>query len=479
MAIELRDGGITRLAVPAGSAGRGTALTRILALRSSPGWIAAPAGPAGSTVRQWHYEGVTERDGTVYLVGPKVSGSSLKDTLDRGQVPGEADSSASLDPALRLAKAILQLSAGPAGWFPVQSDSVFFLDGGEVLFLPPAVDRELREMRPFEENRQTFECLNHPDLRAERGAVFAVCVVLYRTLTGRFPFQAEDAEVLHSQQRTLEVQPPAILRPGLDAEVSDMVMAGLGRSRRGAVTLTQLVQALETWKTRPISHPPTEEERRGARESAQARTAAADRTFLRRRFWQRNWRTALIIAAAVIVVGAVGGTVLKNVLAPRVTRGFPPAKVVQAYYLAMNALDHTTMQACVINKAGDLDINETMTLYVTSRVTMGYEGRSNVVSAGEWDKAGRPPLPPPQTLYGVTDLALTQEKGEPDPVYRVTYQKWNPASREDAAATDNTPPRSEGHAVTDRVWLKKDRGDWVIYRIDRVSGPAIAAPGVQ
>ncbi|HTZ52235.1 MAG TPA: hypothetical protein VMF68_11275 [Spirochaetia bacterium] len=476
MAIELSDGGPVRLAVPAGSPGRGTALTRILALRASPGWI------AGAPVRQWHYDGVIERAGTVYLVGPRAPGKSLKEVLEQAEEAGTAgpqELAVRLGLVSRLAHALLDLAASPAGWFALQSDSVIFLDDGGVLFLPPAVDQELREMRPFEENRDTFECLTHPDLTGERRAVFAVCVALYRLLTGKFPFHGDDPEVLHSQARTLEIQPPAMLVPGLDDDASELIMAGLGRARRGAVTLTQVAQAVDSWRSRSIVRRPTDDERNAAAQTAQARKAAADRTFQRRRFWQRNWRTAAIIAAAVIVVGAVGGTILKNVLAPRVTRGFSPARVVETFYESMNTLDHTTMQACVVNRAGDLEVNETMTLYVTSRVTMGYEGHSNIVSAGEWAKAGRPPLPPPQTLYGVTNLELTQERGEPDPVFLVHYQKWNPAPRPEADATDASPPRSEGHAVSDRLFLKRDRGDWAIYRIDRLSSTELPAPGVQ
>ena len=476
MAIELSDGGPVRLAVPAGSPGRGTALTRILALRASPGWI------AGATVRQWHYDGVIERAGTVYLVGPRAPGKSLKDVLEPAGEAGAAqpqELANRLGLVARLAHALLDLAAGPAGWFPLQSDSVIFLDEGGVLFLPPAVDRELREMRPFEENRDTFECLTHPDMAGERRAVFAVSVALYRILTGRFPFHGDDPEVLHAQARTLEIQPPAMLVPGLDAEASELIMAGMGRARRGAVTLTQLAQALDHWRSRSIVRPPTEDERKASAAAARSRAAAADRTFERRRFWQRNWRTAAIIAAAVIVVGAVGGTILKNVLAPRVTRGYPPARVVETFYESMNTLDHTTMQACVVNHAGDVEVNETMTLYVTSRVTMGYEGHSNVVSAEEWDKAGRPPLPSPQTLYGVTNLQLTQEQGEPSPVFLARYQKWNPAPRPETDATDNSPPRSEGHAVSDRLFLKRDRGDWAIYRIERLSSTELPAPGAR
>ena len=142
----------------------------------------------------------------------------------------------------------------------------------------------------------------------------------------------------------------------------------------------------------------------------------------------------------------------------------------------MNTLDQSTMQACVVGRAGKGEIDEATTLYVTSRVTQGYEGHSNIVNAAEWDKAGRPPLKPPMTLYGVTGLTITEEQGEPGPVYQVKYDKWNPAPPADAAPGADVVPRSEGHAVTDRVWMKRDRQDWVIYRIDRLSIAELPAP---
>jgi hypothetical protein len=187
-----------------------------------------------------------------------------------------------------------------------------------------------------------------------------------------------------------------------------------------------------------------------------------------------------VIAATVVIIGAVAGTMLKNILAPRVTHGYSPRKVVETFYGSMNTLDHIAMQACVVGRAGREEIDEATTLYVTSRVTQGYEGRSNVISAAEWDKAGRPPLVFPTNLYGVTGVSVTEERGLPNPVFLAKYDKWNPAAPPDAAPGVDVAPRSEGHAVTDRVWMKTDRGDWVIYRIERLDRidlpPPLTAP---
>jgi len=465
MATELTDAGTPHLAVSLGTATRGAALTRILALRAAPGWIAGPS----SGVREWHFEGIVEREGKVSLVGPHVPGISLEKVL--AMPAGQA-----LPLMGRLVRALLQLTESGVGWFALESDSVIFTDDGNILFLPPDIDRELRDLRPFEANRETFECLNHPDLKGPQRTAFGVAAALFRIITGRFPFWGSDVGDLHEQVRTLAIEPPAGLVPGLEQEVSDTIMAGLGRGRRGTISLAEIAEGLDRWQTQDLVHPLSEEQRRSALLAAGAREISAQRSFRRRRFWQRNWRVAAVVTTAVILVAALGGTVLRNVLAPRVTHGYPPRRVVETFYASMNTLDHTTMQACVVGGAGRGEIDEVTTLYVTSRVTQGYEGRSNVISAAEWDKAGRPPLAPPAMLYGVTGLSVTQEQGEPGPVFLVKYVKWNPAASADSATGADVVPQSEGHAVTDRVWMKTDRGDWVISRIERLERLEIPPP---
>lgn len=469
MAIELTDAGTLHLAVSLGTATRGAALTRILALRASPGWITGRS----LEVREWRYGGVVERDGMVYLVGPHVPGVSLHKVL--AMPPAQ-----SLPLMARLVRALLVLSERGAGWFPLQSDSVVFTDQDAILFLPPGVDRELRDLRPFEANRETYECLNHPDLRGPARAAFSVAAGLFRIITGRFPFWGADAGDLHEQVRNLQIQPPASLVPGLEQEVSDMIMAGLGRGTRGTVSLAELGDGLPRWQGRDLVRPLSEGLRQSALATAGAHEASAERSFRRRRFWRRNWRVAAVIAAVTVILGAVGGTMLKNILAPRVTHGYPPRSVVETFYASMNTMDHAAMQACVVGRAGRGEIDEATTLYVTSRVTQGYEGRSNIISASEWDKSGRPPLASPTRLYGVTGLSVTEEQGLPSPVYLVKYDKWNPATPAETDSSADMVPRSEGHAVTDRVWMKTDRGDWVIYQIERLESielpPPLTAP---
>jgi hypothetical protein len=466
MTKEVVEQGTRYLGASLGQTGQGTAFTRILALKTAPGWHVQ-----GKTVKEWRFVGITEQEKTVFFYGPLESGTTLEEVL---ALP--------LPKALpflaRLAESLALLSERSVPWFPLQTDAILFTAGDGVLFLPPPVFQELRDLRPFEQNRDTWEYITHPDLKGESRASFSIASMLYRVITGRFPISGADAEEIHEQARKLDILPPARVVPELLPEISALVMAGLGRARRGPVKMDEWASELEAWKAKRLYRVLGAEEKEKAEREGQAVRQQSERGFRRRVFWQKNWKLIAIIAAVVIVVGIVGGSMAKNILAPRVTRGFTPQKVVQAFYTAMNTMDQTTMEACVVNHAGQGEVNEVTTLYVTSRVVLGYEGKSNVVSAADWDAQGRPDLVSPETLYGVTALSVTQEQGEPNPVFLAKYDKWNPAPPTDTAAAPdlNAIPQSEGHSMQDRVFLRKDKGDWVIYKIDRLQSNPLPAP---
>ena len=74
--------------------------------------------------------------------------------------------------------------------------------------------------------------------------------------------------------------------------------------------------------------------------------------------------------------------------------------------------------------------------------------------------------------YGVAGLQilpryLTEQEAE----YLVRYEKWMPGdveALEDPQQADR-PPTLVGLLREDRVLLRVDRGDWVIYAIERLS----------
>ena len=306
---------------------------------------------------------------------------------------------------------------------------------------------------------------------------------------GTVPFTGADEEEIHEQARKLALQPPARLVPGLHGEASELVMAALGRQRGRAARIGDWRAGFAAWARKGIVHSVEAGERTRLVQEASVRERDAARRFRTRTFWEKNWKVVAISAAGVAVAGAVLGSILGGVFAPRLTRGYPPRKVVESFYTAINAMDHALMEDCLVDRAGKGEINEAMNLYVLSRVQYGYEGKSNTIPADEWDRTGRPALASGTAVYGVTDLEITEEAGEPAPVYRVSYEKWSPDTGDDSDGSGDlgeTTLSTLRRRIVDRVSLRSDKGDWVIFRLDRVSdetlpsdvmaAPAAASP---
>ncbi len=476
MVKEIVEQGTKRLAVPVGSAGKGATLGRILGLKGSPGWLVTRGG-----VQEWRFEGVTQRGDEILLHGPWMDARSLA-AVATGPLPE------CLPFLARTVDALEKLRTAGVDPFPVQTDAVLLsgtaeADGtarGGVLFLPPAVLRELRAQRPFAANRETFEAVNHPDLGGGAATSFTVAAIVYRAATGRFPFAGESEEEMHERARLLQVPAPTLLVPELDPDASGLIMAGLGRGTSPAPDLARWSQALAQWQARPPYREVTTEEKARLLDEAGLLRAGSEKRFRRLEFWRKRWKTAAVIAAAVLLAAAVAGGVLSRALAPRPTAGFSPRLVTETFYRAMDSLDHQVMEACVTDKAGREEIAEATNIYVISRVTTAYEGRPGVVSAEAWDREGRPDPGPAVTVYGVTDLSITEEAAAPSPVFRVDYVKWTPATPADtgegAAAEAPKGPRFSATERSDRVRLRRDRGDWVIFRIEKLRERPVEPP---
>jgi len=341
---------------------------------------------------------------------------------------------------------------------------VCFLEDGGLRFLPPGLMRELRGLRSEAHRLACYQSLNHPELRGRPEQLsFSLAALLHRLLRGAYPFEAATEEDLRDRIRHQQLSPLALRAAGLREPVVEALMRGLQRGQGPAPSLEDWSRLLS--ETAGFHRPadPAEQEQI-SRQAGRQQAQAAGR-YRRRVFWQRHWKTVLIVTAACAAAAGVGGGVLKNLLAPRLTRDFSPRQVVEAFYQGMNSLDHALMEDCVVDRAGKETIREVMHIFVLSRVRQGYEGRSPIMAADQWLAAGKPALEPTQSVYGVTDLQIREERGEPEPVYQAVYTKWFPVS----ASAEGPPPdaaRFASLAGRERLHLRRHRRDWVIYRIE-------------
>jgi hypothetical protein len=433
---RLRDGRPV-LAVPVGAGRNEIVLTKLRGLRTSPGFRVA----AGS-VQERHLDGFYQEEGRLYLYGPWEPGLTLEEVLEQGEA---------LPYLRRLAQALVAL--GGRRPEELATDAVRFLEDGAVELLSPQVMRQARAIQPEEHRRRSFEAFNHPDTRS---LSYCLAALLYRLITGDYPFAADSIEETHRRARELRLAPLSLSRPEVRAEVSEAVMDGLGRGRGKPPTVERWAELLEEWEAGGLYRQLPAEEAQALEAKARREAELAARAYRRGVFWQRHWKTVLIVAAVAAAVGIFSGTVLRNLLAPRSTRGFSPRQVVETFYRSVNSLDHDRMQDCVAGRAGKQLIDQVINVFVMSRVQLGYEGRSLMRSAEEWDRAGRPAVTPPEAVYGITDLDIQPLEGAAEPAFRVGYQLWIPDPEQ------GTVPQE----ARERVFLRRQGGAWVIYRIE-------------
>lgn len=467
----------TVLGVPIGIESNRFALTRFTALRSAPGWIVRD-----NEIQEWYVEGFYVSGGKNFLYGPYYEGFLLEELSSLA--PEQA-----LLYLIYLVEALLLLKKRGIPYDYLQTDSIYFLREGGVLFLPPTLMKKVLEARVLDYRLQVFENINHPDIAwGEKKLSYGLAALIYRILTGEFPFQAETSEEVHHRMRYFKLPPPTRIKPDLKEEISGLLLGCLTQERRSLPPLEEWRRNLKDWRRDGIFRNVLDSEKDTIRQQGTLKLKRSLRSYRQRIFWLKHWKRSAVILILLLIAGGVCASFLKNLLAPRATRGYSPRQVVETFYLSINKLDHALMEDCVIGAAGKGIIKEVIQVYVTSRITMGYEGKSHLIPADQWDQMGRPVLAPPQTVFGITDLDIKQSSGEP-PSFKATYQKWVPAAVEELSdsppagelpqKTGERGPQQSPHPsvqsfqITEELFLKQHKGDWVIYRIDRPASEAL------
>ncbi len=421
----------------------------------------------GGKIEDWQIRGLIEHEGGIYAYGDEREHATLPDLLS-------GDVSSAIKTLQELSTALGTLSARGLELPSFQPNLLLRFDDGGILVLPNELIDGILSAQTEAERVASYDPFNHPDLTGERNAAFLLGVLTYRVLTGRAPYTAETTEELHERIREAKVLPANLAVPELKEELSDLI----SRSFRADAEVTleewqeQLSACVQDGYLREIS----EAERARLEEAAARFSKSSEAGFRRQVFFRKNWKTMLVIAGVVVIVGAVGGSILKNALKPRITVGMTPEQVVHLYYTSMNTFNSQAMQDCVIDGAGKSAISEATNLYVISRVRTGYEGSSGYVQAQKWLDEGKPKLPPGSSVYGVADLKITQDSPSS---FTVSYQKWQPIETNNPPQASSNAPvilKVQGWQRTDKLYLKHENNFWAIYRIDHLVTQQLGKP---
>ncbi|MDR2103924.1 MAG: hypothetical protein LBP42_07475 [Treponema sp.] len=438
------------------------------------------AGTEGLSVEIWQSGGAVEREDpaggeTIVVWGPAFEGERL-DLI----ISDDARKEKALEALLLWLRARLVLEEQEQSPYPWPGGALYGKQGA-ILFPPERLLRRCLEAEGPEAWLNGAERWVHPDLRGSEAAVFAAGTMLYRIFCGGAPFANGDINLIREDMREGVFIPPRLMAPGLDEELAALISGAIApipkkpgeKKRPSLAELAGFFISREKMEYAAFFHPLEDGEliRIGEeKEQFQKKRALTVKT---KRFVIRNnaFIAGVIVAAA--ITGLVIGSILKTRADLPTTRGMEAEEVVTAYYGGFETLDHTLMEACVINKAGSADIDMVTNFFVITRVRQAYEvGGPPVLAARDWIASGSPPTE--AMVFGVSDLRIEElTRAEDEVLFRSSYILWFPpayAPTEDEGYLDEErvlPELPQGFSHTDELRLILHKGAWRIAEIRR------------
>lgn len=416
-------------------------------------------------IQPWQTEGVAEFEGSTYVYGPPLEGTTLGSRLS-----GDF----TLTDCRTLADGLSRIEE--KGDYELHGHRVLLLDGGGVFFLPPSLGEILSNLMTETEKLTHLVPLTHPEVKRERAISFQLAVLGYRALTGGLPYGGGEAET-HTAMRAGR----ALSARQVDIHIADEVDGVLSEAL-GIGTGTCVFHSDDDWADRfeawerdgvrgSFSEPELtrrQKEARRAEETIERRTKTE--TFLRTK------RVPVLIAAAalVVVVGVTWGFV-RQASKPPINAGMSARETLQFYYHSYNDLNLESMEAVLARGVAKADRDWVSQTYVISRVRQAYEATSSYFSISDWRAAGQPEIRKDDVIYGVAKLkVLDWREDDTSAQGIILFERWIP--NPDLPLRPDGGLNSEGKQVEVRAELVKTKREvWKITKLEELSTDPLGA----
>lgn len=396
---------------------------------------------------RWQCTESLEYDGKLIFPGPFYRGKTL------------ADIELNIEILLNLAIAyqtVISENIPVTGFYP---PGIFILTDGGTLIFPPVLINYISSQLSENESMEFWQPYNHPDAVGETQFSFILGVLAYKLLTGKLPYTGSSITEIREKMRNSHPVEVEILEPGIKRNIASLIGKALSLKE---IQLSDWIEVLEPWYKEGALIKIEEQDRLGTQKIAEKKLKKRQEQFERKQFFSRNWKTitAIIAALAFVVSFSIGP--IQNALEPPITIGMSADEVVRTYYSAIIDMDTEIMEDCLKKGVGKNDINEVTQLFVISRVRTGYEGKSGLIPAQDWNDGVITKLEPGEQVYGIADLEITQSGNF---TFNADYIRWYPNIPDDADSNEILPPIKV--SVKDILTLEKVKNVWIIVSLER------------
>lgn len=414
------------------------------------------------TVEIWQGEGSIEYEKEIYEYGPYFEGTFLTDYIR----DSKDDLFTILSTCLKAFEFVIEKVPATNIFY---GTNILILKDRRLLIIPYEMNGKALAYLSDSEKIRFFDTFNHPDFSLERNLSYFLASVIYYRVAGSFHFHSEQPEELHTFLRTRKALPLFLKKPGVKQDFSDTVMGALNDGTNWTEGAYFWREFIKRYARDGIESEISTLEREKLEKTA-ARSYRREKGFYSvKRFLSRNKIVLIISSAAAIIAVSMGISVLSNLLRPRITIDLEPYEVVRLYYTSINTYNYDAIEDCTVDDVGKGEANMAITMFVTSRQILAYEGFDRNFPADVWIEQGKPDLPAGVNIYGIANLTVTSESED---TFIAEYDRWVPNTGDmdisSAAMQDISLLKSLHYRMKDRVFLRFEKKYWAIYRIDQL-----------
>ncbi|MDA3940040.1 MAG: hypothetical protein PF693_12170 [Spirochaetia bacterium] len=396
---------------------------------------------------KWECTESIEHEGKLIFPGPFYNGKTL------------AETSLQIDILLNLAISFQEIIKSNLPLTEFYTPGIFITKDNSVLFFPPNLINYITSQLSENESINYLQPYNHPNAKGETNFSFILGVLAYNLLTENLPFSGSTITEIREKMRSSKPVEIQLLIPGIKDSIANLINQSLIlKNSKIDIWIKQLL----LWKENTAVVNISNTKKSQLQKSAVKKLDNRKKQFKRNQFFAHNWKAMATIVAVFIVLISFSIGPIQNAMEPPITEGMTAKEVVETYYTGIIDMDVELMEDCIEKNAGKKDINEVTQLFVISRVRTGYEGKSGLISAQDWNDGIINNLEPGEQVYGIADLKLTIIN---ESTYQAEYIRWYPDIPDDADSDEILPPRKI--YIYDILTLEKVKDVWVIVNLER------------
>ncbi|MGN0729788.1 hypothetical protein [Treponema sp.] len=314
-------------------------------------------------------------------------------------------------------------------------------DFSEILFLPRGLFLSALSCAGEKFFASQHGCYVNPEFFGKTALSFLQAVIVYKAVSGLFPFASENDSLRGADIRDLNYCPLRYAVFGADPEISEFTEKAFSGAKCEFPEQAFLSLHLKS---------PSAEEAEIFHAASRKFLLQRHRIVRVKRFFRSNSTIIKIAAVAVLIAVFASLSVRKTYMAKPTTKGLTSLKTLEMYYSAVNTLDVDSARACSENNVGSR-VDRLANIFVTGKTSSMYNTENDLVPLSVW-------LLKNQTLHSIYGISRFTVDGIPCKTFAEGYKRReNPPAVSEENGAKISPGEKKSYYV--ELYILDSLGD--------------------